>query len=104
MNSLHILVSVQQSLTPGFAACQCAAGPARLLTKTSCLQIKDDDRENALGTLVVSMSQVLKEPEMTLDQRFQLDHSSPDSFIKMKLVLRVSCPLSCISPASPACH
>ncbi|XP_019409119.1 PREDICTED: extended synaptotagmin-3 [Crocodylus porosus] len=53
------------------------------------VEIKDDDRENALGTLVVSMSQVLKEPEMTLDQRFQLDHSGPDSFIKMKLVLRV---------------
>ncbi|XP_034641709.1 extended synaptotagmin-3 [Trachemys scripta elegans] len=55
------------------------------------LEIKDKDRENALGTLVVSLSHLLKDSEMTLDQKFQLDHSGLDSFIKMKLVLRVLC-------------
>ncbi|NXT01446.1 ESYT3 protein, partial [Jacana jacana] len=52
------------------------------------VEIKDKDRDSALGTSVVCLSHVLKDPSMTLDQRFQLDHSSSDSFIKMKLMLR----------------
>ncbi|NXM89543.1 ESYT3 protein, partial [Oenanthe oenanthe] len=52
------------------------------------IEIKDKERDSALGTSVVSLSHLLKDPNMTLDQRFQLDHSSSDSFIKMKLVLR----------------
>ncbi|XP_067995156.1 extended synaptotagmin-3 [Melanerpes formicivorus] len=52
------------------------------------VEIKDKDRDSALGTSVVCLSHLLKDPNMTLDQRFQLDHSSSDSFIKMKLVLR----------------
>ncbi|KAF1498334.1 Extended synaptotagmin-3, partial [Eudyptula minor novaehollandiae] len=52
------------------------------------VEIKDKDRDSALGTSVVCLSHLLKDPSMTLDQRFQLDHSSSDSFIKMKLVLR----------------
>nr|XP_025034581.1 extended synaptotagmin-3 [Pelodiscus sinensis] len=55
------------------------------------LEIKDKDRQNVLGTLAVSLSHLLKDSEMTLDQRFQLDQSGLDSFIKMKLVLRVLC-------------
>ncbi|NXF93941.1 ESYT3 protein, partial [Eubucco bourcierii] len=52
------------------------------------VEIKDKDRDSALGTSVVCLSHLLKDPNMTLDERFQLDHSSSDSFIKMKLVLR----------------
>ncbi|XP_059708336.1 extended synaptotagmin-3 [Haemorhous mexicanus] len=52
------------------------------------IEIKDKERDSALGTSVVCLSHLLKDPSMTLDQRFQLDHSSSDSFIKMKLVLR----------------
>ncbi|NWT07811.1 ESYT3 protein, partial [Vireo altiloquus] len=52
------------------------------------IEIKDKERDSALGTSVVCLSHLLKDPNMTLDQRFQLDHSSSDSFIKMKLVLR----------------
>nr|XP_013815148.1 PREDICTED: extended synaptotagmin-3 [Apteryx mantelli mantelli] len=52
------------------------------------IEVKDKDRDSILGTSVVSLSHLLKDPDMTLDQRFQLDHSSSDSFIKMKLVLR----------------
>ncbi|XP_054134001.1 extended synaptotagmin-3 isoform X1 [Melozone crissalis] len=52
------------------------------------IEIKDKERDIALGTSVVCLSHLLKDPSMTLDQRFQLDHSSSDSFIKMKLVLR----------------
>uniref|UniRef100_A0A8C3RBG8 Extended synaptotagmin 3 n=1 Tax=Cyanoderma ruficeps TaxID=181631 RepID=A0A8C3RBG8_9PASS len=56
--------------------------------KTQKSKIKDKERDSALGTSVVCLSHLLKDPNMTLDQRFQLDHSSSDSFIKMKLVLR----------------
>ncbi|KAM9011051.1 extended synaptotagmin-3 [Ara ararauna] len=52
------------------------------------VEIKDKDRDSVLGTSVVCLSHLLTDPNMTLDQRFQLDHSSSDSFIKMKLVLR----------------
>ncbi|XP_063144804.1 extended synaptotagmin-3 [Candoia aspera] len=52
------------------------------------LEIKDKDRENALGTLVISLARLLKNPEMTLEQNFQLDHSGVDSSIKLKIVLR----------------
>ncbi|NXF01633.1 ESYT3 protein, partial [Smithornis capensis] len=52
------------------------------------VEIKDKERDSALGTSVVCLSHLLEDPNMTLDQRFQLDHSSSDSFIKMKLVLR----------------
>ncbi|KAL8221202.1 UNVERIFIED_CONTAM: hypothetical protein K2H54_061338 [Gekko kuhli] len=51
-------------------------------------EIKDKDRENALGTLVFSLANLLRNPEMTHEQKFQLDHSGSSSFIKMKLVLR----------------
>ncbi|XP_010225829.1 PREDICTED: extended synaptotagmin-3 [Tinamus guttatus] len=54
------------------------------------VEVKDKDRDSILGTSVVSLSHLLKDPNLTLDQRFQLDHSSSDSFIKMKLVLRAA--------------
>ncbi|KAG8125141.1 putative Extended synaptotagmin-3 protein, partial [Naja naja] len=52
------------------------------------LEIKDKEKENALGTLVISLARLLKNPEMTLEQNFQLDHSGVDSSIKLKIVLR----------------
>uniref|UniRef100_A0A8C2UDA7 Extended synaptotagmin 3 n=1 Tax=Coturnix japonica TaxID=93934 RepID=A0A8C2UDA7_COTJA len=58
----------------------------------------DKDQDSSLGTSVVCLSHLLKDPNMTLDQRFQLDHSSSDSFIKIKLVLRVSCLLGTEMP------
>ncbi|KAJ6634008.1 hypothetical protein lerEdw1_014198, partial [Lerista edwardsae] len=51
-------------------------------------QVKDKDRENALGTLVISLARLLKNSEMTLEENFQLDHSGSGSSIKMKVVLR----------------
>nr|XP_034985626.1 extended synaptotagmin-3 isoform X1 [Zootoca vivipara] len=52
------------------------------------LEIKDKDRENALGTFVLSLGNLLKNPDMTLEQNFPLDHSGVDSSIKLKVVLR----------------
>uniref|UniRef100_A0A4W3HDW2 C2 domain-containing protein n=1 Tax=Callorhinchus milii TaxID=7868 RepID=A0A4W3HDW2_CALMI len=51
--------------------------------------IKDKGKECVLGTLDIPLYQVLAAPDMTLNQRFQLEHSGPNSLIKMKLVLRV---------------
>ncbi|KAM4697944.1 extended synaptotagmin-3 [Rhinophrynus dorsalis] len=53
------------------------------------LQVKDDDRQCALGTLDLALHRLLSSEEMTVDQRFPLANSGPNSTIKMKLVLRV---------------
>ncbi|XP_028662411.1 extended synaptotagmin-3 [Erpetoichthys calabaricus] len=53
------------------------------------IEVKDDDRNCALGTLTIPLYRILTASEMTLDQRFQLDHSGPSSTIKMKLLLRI---------------
>uniref|UniRef100_A0A8D0C6G4 Extended synaptotagmin 3 n=1 Tax=Salvator merianae TaxID=96440 RepID=A0A8D0C6G4_SALMN len=52
------------------------------------LEIKDKERENALGTSVLSLAHLLKNSEMTLEQNFPLDHSGTDSCIKLKVMLR----------------
>lgn len=56
----------------------------------------DDDQEYALGVLEVPLCQILPCADLTLEQRFQLDHSGLDSLISMRLVLRVNC-----SPGPP---
>ncbi|XP_067843394.1 extended synaptotagmin-3-like [Heptranchias perlo] len=53
------------------------------------IEIKDKDRECALGILTVPFYHLLKASDLTLDQRFPLEHSGPSSLIKLKLVLRV---------------
>ncbi|KAM4626112.1 extended synaptotagmin-3 [Discoglossus pictus] len=55
------------------------------------LEIKDDDRQCALGILDIPLHRFLTAEDMTLDQRFPLTNSGPNSFIKMKVVLRVLC-------------
>lgn len=58
-------------------------------------QVLDDDLECALGVLEFPLCQILPCADLTLEQRFQLDHSGLDSLISMKLVLRVT--ISCLS-------
>ncbi|XP_041056369.1 extended synaptotagmin-3-like isoform X2 [Carcharodon carcharias] len=53
------------------------------------IEIKDKDRECALGILTVPFYHLLKASDMTLDQRFPLEHSGPNSLIKLKMVLRI---------------
>lgn len=53
-------------------------------------QVLDDDHECALGVLEFPLCQVLPCADLTLEQRFQLDHSGLDSLISMRLVLRVT--------------
>ncbi|XP_004682221.1 PREDICTED: extended synaptotagmin-3 isoform X1 [Condylura cristata] len=52
------------------------------------LEVLDDDQEYALGVLDFPLCQILPCAELTLEQRFQLDHSGLDSLISMRLVLR----------------
>lgn len=59
-------------------------------------QVLDDDRECALGVLEFPLCRLLPCADLTLEQRFQLDHSGLDSLISMRLVLRVNC-----SPGPP---
>ncbi|XP_054942920.1 extended synaptotagmin-3 isoform X4 [Physeter macrocephalus] len=52
------------------------------------LKVLDDDRECALGVLEFPLCQILPYADLTLEQRFHLDHSGLDSLISMRLVLR----------------
>nr|XP_012604575.1 extended synaptotagmin-3 isoform X3 [Microcebus murinus] len=52
------------------------------------LKVLDDDQECALGVLEFPLCRILPYTDLTLEQRFQLDHSGLDSLISMRLVLR----------------
>ncbi|XP_036995323.2 extended synaptotagmin-3 [Artibeus jamaicensis] len=52
------------------------------------LKVLDDDQEYALGVLQLPLCQILPCADLTLEQRFQLDHSGLDSLVSMRLVLR----------------
>ncbi|XP_058408218.1 extended synaptotagmin-3 isoform X1 [Diceros bicornis minor] len=52
------------------------------------LKVLDDDQECALGVLEVPLCEILPYADLTLEQRFQLDHSGLESLISMRLVLR----------------
>ncbi|KAK6485189.1 extended synaptotagmin-3-like [Huso huso] len=53
------------------------------------IEIKDDDKKCVLGVLSLPLKRLLTAAEMTMDQRFQLEHAGPSSMIKMKAMLRV---------------
>lgn len=53
------------------------------------IQVKDDDRQQTLGTLSVPLNRILSADHLTLDQWFQLDNSGLKSRIYMKLVMRI---------------
>ncbi|XP_053454878.1 extended synaptotagmin-3 isoform X2 [Nycticebus coucang] len=55
------------------------------------LKVLDDDQDCALGVLEFPLCQILPYADLTLEQRFQLDHSGLDSLISMRLVLRFLC-------------
>ncbi|XP_051996700.1 extended synaptotagmin-1-like [Xyrauchen texanus] len=53
------------------------------------IQVKDNDRVQALGSLSIPVSRLLSCPDLTLDQYFNLDSSGPESRIHINTVLRV---------------
>ncbi|XP_066521210.1 extended synaptotagmin-1 [Hoplias malabaricus] len=53
------------------------------------IQVKDNDRVQALGSLSIPLSRVLSCPQLSLDETFNLSQSGPDSRIHINTVLRV---------------
>ncbi|XP_008572193.1 PREDICTED: extended synaptotagmin-2 [Galeopterus variegatus] len=53
------------------------------------VEVKDEQHQCCLGNLKIPLSQLLTSDDMTLNQRFHLSNSGPNSTIKMKLALRV---------------
>lgn len=75
-------------LTPGFwASCIFCLCPA--LSGLRVWQVRDEQHQCSLGNLRIPLSQLLAREDMTLNQRFQLSNSGPNSSLKMKLALRV---------------
>nr|XP_015214151.1 PREDICTED: extended synaptotagmin-3 isoform X1 [Lepisosteus oculatus] len=52
------------------------------------VQIKGSDKKVPLGVLALPLGRLLTATDMTLDQRFQLERSGVNSFLKMKATLR----------------
>ncbi|XP_074049345.1 extended synaptotagmin-2 isoform X1 [Macrotis lagotis] len=53
------------------------------------IEVKDEQHQCSLGNLKIPLSQLLASDDLTLNQRFQLSNSGPNSTIKMKIALRV---------------
>uniref|UniRef100_A0A4W3GKF2 Extended synaptotagmin 2 n=1 Tax=Callorhinchus milii TaxID=7868 RepID=A0A4W3GKF2_CALMI len=60
------------------------------------VEIKDDHHQCSLGSYNLRLEQLLEAEDLTLNQRFQLKHSGPNSTLKMKIVLRV-CTMICLA-------
>uniref|UniRef100_A0A7N6AJ28 Extended synaptotagmin-like protein 2b n=1 Tax=Anabas testudineus TaxID=64144 RepID=A0A7N6AJ28_ANATE len=64
------------------------------------VEVKDDKHKCTLGNLMVPLSGLLNEEEMTLTQCFPLKNSGPSSTIKLKMALRVN--EDCVSSDQPS--
>ncbi|XP_074514237.1 extended synaptotagmin-3 [Sebastes fasciatus] len=58
-------------------------------TQQLSLQVKQHEKKDQLGVLSLPLSRLLNTSDMTLDQRFLLEHSGANSQIKLKATLRV---------------
>ena len=67
--------------------------------------MRDEQHQCSLGNLRIPLSQLLASEDMTMNQRFQLSNSGPNSSLKMKLALRVlpsaECGRGCTGPLVP---
>ncbi|XP_066241819.1 extended synaptotagmin-2 isoform X4 [Saccopteryx leptura] len=53
------------------------------------VEVKDEQHQCSLGNLKIPLSRLLSSNDMTLNERFQLSNSGPNSTLKMKIALRV---------------
>ncbi|XP_029810078.1 extended synaptotagmin-2 [Suricata suricatta] len=53
------------------------------------VEVRDEQHQCSLGRLTIPLSQLLTSDDMTMNQRFQLSDSGPNSTLKMKIALRV---------------
>ncbi|CAI9598878.1 unnamed protein product [Staurois parvus] len=53
------------------------------------VEVKDEYHQSSMGNLKIPLSQLLTSENMTINQRFQLNNSGPNSTLKMKVALRI---------------
>ncbi|XP_045693734.1 extended synaptotagmin-2 isoform X2 [Phyllostomus hastatus] len=53
------------------------------------VEVRDEQHQCSLGNLRIPLSRLLTSNDMTINQRFQLSNSGPNSTLKMKIALRV---------------
>ncbi|XP_077347266.1 extended synaptotagmin-2 isoform X3 [Lithobates pipiens] len=53
------------------------------------VEVKDEYHQSSMGNLKIPLSQLLTSENMTINQRFQLNNSGPNSTLKMKIALRI---------------
>ncbi|XP_073486031.1 extended synaptotagmin-2 isoform X2 [Aquarana catesbeiana] len=53
------------------------------------IEVKDEYHQSSMGNLKIPLSQLLTSENMTINQRFQLNNSGPNSTLKMKIALRI---------------
>ncbi|XP_018428248.1 PREDICTED: extended synaptotagmin-2 [Nanorana parkeri] len=53
------------------------------------IEVKDEYHQSSMGNLKIPLSKLLTSEDMTINQRFQLNNSGPNSTIKMKIALRI---------------
>ncbi|XP_036987796.2 extended synaptotagmin-2 isoform X1 [Artibeus jamaicensis] len=53
------------------------------------VEVRDEQHQCSLGNLKIPLSRLLASDDMTINQRFQLSNSGPNSTLKMKIALRV---------------
>ncbi|XP_036284747.1 extended synaptotagmin-2 isoform X2 [Pipistrellus kuhlii] len=53
------------------------------------VEVRDEQHQCCLGNLTIPLSRLLASDDMTMNQRFQLSNSGPNSSLKMKVALRI---------------
>ncbi|XP_053569804.1 extended synaptotagmin-2 isoform X2 [Bombina bombina] len=53
------------------------------------VEVKDEYHQSSMGNLKIPLSKLLTSEDLTINQRFQLNNSGPNSTIKMKMALRI---------------
>ncbi|XP_063777986.1 extended synaptotagmin-2 isoform X2 [Pseudophryne corroboree] len=53
------------------------------------VEVKDEYHQSSMGNLKIQLNQLLTSDDLTINQRFQLNNSGPNSTIKMKIALRI---------------
>ncbi|XP_075683525.1 extended synaptotagmin-2 isoform X3 [Rhinoderma darwinii] len=53
------------------------------------VEVKDEYHQSSMGNLKIPLSQLLTSEDLTINQRFQLNNSGPNSVLNMKIALRI---------------
>ncbi|XP_077124683.1 extended synaptotagmin-2 isoform X1 [Ranitomeya variabilis] len=53
------------------------------------IEVKDEYHQSSMGNLKIPLSQLLTSEDLTINRRFQLNNSGPNSVINMKIALRI---------------